>query len=286
MLVCDYRGLGDSPPPFPTSIRELVADVVAVADASGSQSLALFSGGLHASVMLEVALAYPDRIAGVVLTEPVLTYAEYAPKGITDPLLELAQRDWRRYARANASFWNHPEEDRAAMEEVTVETGSPEMRAAFHAIERTIEAPEELKSLAVPVLVLQSAQNIGIAADFSRKAAAAIPGARLARVEPSVTRFSAMVEPTLAFLRDFEPFGASPAAAPSAEEAPSDARLSPRELEVLRLVAEGRTNAQIAETLVIAPNTVARHVQSILAKTGAANRAEAAVYASRHGFLE
>jgi DNA-binding CsgD family transcriptional regulator len=59
--------------------------------------------------------------------------------------------------------------------------------------------------------------------------------------------------------------------------------LSHRELEVLRLIAAGRSNAQIAEALVISPNTVGRHVSNIFDKIGAANRAEAAAYALRHG---
>ena len=55
--------------------------------------------------------------------------------------------------------------------------------------------------------------------------------------------------------------------------------LSERELEVLRLLAAGRSNQQIADELVISLNTVQRHVSNILAKTGAVNRTEAAGYA-------
>jgi NarL family two-component system response regulator LiaR len=59
--------------------------------------------------------------------------------------------------------------------------------------------------------------------------------------------------------------------------------LSHRELEVLRLLAAGRSNQQIADELVISLNTVRRHVSNIFDKTGAANRAQAAVYAKDHG---
>jgi DNA-binding CsgD family transcriptional regulator len=61
--------------------------------------------------------------------------------------------------------------------------------------------------------------------------------------------------------------------------------LSEREVEVLRLIAAGKTNQEIAEALVISLNTVARHVSNIFDKTGAANRAEAATYAARQGLL-
>ena len=63
------------------------------------------------------------------------------------------------------------------------------------------------------------------------------------------------------------------------------AGLSEREFEVLRLLAEGRTNQQIGAELFISLNTVARHVSNIFDKTGAANRTEAAAYATRHGLV-
>jgi DNA-binding CsgD family transcriptional regulator len=57
--------------------------------------------------------------------------------------------------------------------------------------------------------------------------------------------------------------------------------LTEREVEVLRLIASGKSNHQIAEALVISANTVARHVANIFNKTGAGNRTEAAAYAYR-----
>jgi DNA-binding NarL/FixJ family response regulator len=58
--------------------------------------------------------------------------------------------------------------------------------------------------------------------------------------------------------------------------------LTSREIEVLGLLAIGRSNADIAMVLEISLNTVATHVRNILAKTGCANRTEAAAYAMRH----
>ena len=63
------------------------------------------------------------------------------------------------------------------------------------------------------------------------------------------------------------------------------AGLSAREVEVLRLVAPGKTNQEIATALCRSPSTVAIHVRNILGKTQAANRAEAAAFAARHGLL-
>jgi DNA-binding CsgD family transcriptional regulator len=58
--------------------------------------------------------------------------------------------------------------------------------------------------------------------------------------------------------------------------------LTEREVEVLRLVAAGKSNREIAEELVISLNTVERHVNHIYTKAGLANRGEAATYAHRH----
>ncbi|MFQ6028390.1 MAG: LuxR C-terminal-related transcriptional regulator, partial [Dehalococcoidia bacterium] len=61
--------------------------------------------------------------------------------------------------------------------------------------------------------------------------------------------------------------------------------LTQREVEVLRLVAAGRTDREIGEELFISNRTVTTHVSNILNKANAANRAEAATYASRHGLV-
>jgi DNA-binding CsgD family transcriptional regulator len=61
--------------------------------------------------------------------------------------------------------------------------------------------------------------------------------------------------------------------------------LTQREVEVLRLIAGGKTNLEIAEDLVIAEGTARRHVANIYEKIGAANRVEAAAYALQKGLL-
>ena len=61
--------------------------------------------------------------------------------------------------------------------------------------------------------------------------------------------------------------------------------LSPRELEVLRLLARGKTNREIAAVLVISEHTVARHVQNIYAKLRVASRAAATAFAFEHDLV-
>lgn len=61
--------------------------------------------------------------------------------------------------------------------------------------------------------------------------------------------------------------------------------LSNRELEVLKLVADGKNNSQIALDLHLSPKTVKNHVAHILAKLKLENRVQAAVYAVRSGIV-
>jgi DNA-binding NarL/FixJ family response regulator len=73
---------------------------------------------------------------------------------------------------------------------------------------------------------------------------------------------------------------AAPGAAPEAA-LPDD--LTPREAEVLKLIAAGLSNTEVAETLVVSAATVKTHVNRIFYKTGARDRAQAVRYAYRHG---
>jgi DNA-binding NarL/FixJ family response regulator len=61
--------------------------------------------------------------------------------------------------------------------------------------------------------------------------------------------------------------------------------LSPRELQVLRLVASGETNKAIAAALVLSERTVDRHVSNIYAKLRVSSRAAATAYAYEHGLV-
>ena len=72
--------------------------------------------------------------------------------------------------------------------------------------------------------------------------------------------------------------------APAGEE-PLSHHLSAREEEVLRLVAQGLSNAEIAERLYLSENTVKTHIRNILSKLQMRNRSEAAAYAARIGLL-
>jgi DNA-binding NarL/FixJ family response regulator len=108
---------------------------------------------------------------------------------------------------------------------------------------------------------------------------------------------SGEVDPMLEALALLDELGAAPAArwvrgrlkelgvrsiprGPQASTRENPAGLTDRQLDVLRLVAEGRTNAEIADELVLSVRTVDHHVSAVLAKLGVATRQEAAAAAT------
>ena len=95
-----------------------------------------------------------------------------------------------------------------------------------------------------------------------------------------VLRGEAGLTPVLAgkILRDY-----SRRTPPSSQQGTED--LTPREHQVLELVAEGATNAEIAARLTVSENTIKFHMKNILQKLHASNRAEVVAYALRSGLI-
>jgi len=64
------------------------------------------------------------------------------------------------------------------------------------------------------------------------------------------------------------------------------AGLTPREVEVLSLIARGASTRQVAASLGITPKTAGTHIERIYAKTGASTRSTATLFAMQHGLLD
>jgi DNA-binding NarL/FixJ family response regulator len=95
-----------------------------------------------------------------------------------------------------------------------------------------------------------------------------------------VARGDALLAPAVT-RRVVEAFTALPAPSP----APDLPELSPREFEVLRELARGRSNAEIASALFVSEATVKTHVSNVLGKLGLRDRIQAVVYAYEHGLV-
>jgi ATP/maltotriose-dependent transcriptional regulator MalT len=102
----------------------------------------------------------------------------------------------------------------------------------------------------------------------------ALAGARKLRIRPLVQEIEALAARARIDLEEVRP-------APASREGGTGLGLTRRELEVLRLIAAGRTNREIAVRLFVGQKTVATHVSNILGKLGAANRVEAVAIATR-----
>jgi DNA-binding NarL/FixJ family response regulator len=79
---------------------------------------------------------------------------------------------------------------------------------------------------------------------------------------------------------------AAPGTPGAGASAGADDELTPREAEVLRLIAGGQSNREIARTLFVSEATVKTHVNRIFAKTGSRDRAQATRYAYTHGYAD
>ena len=72
----------------------------------------------------------------------------------------------------------------------------------------------------------------------------------------------------------------------AAARSPGASDLTERELEVLRLIAQGLSNHEIAERMIISEKTVKTHVSNLLGKLGLEDRTQAAIWALKHGLGE
>jgi DNA-binding NarL/FixJ family response regulator len=144
-------------------------------------------------------------------------------------------------------------------------------RASTHAFVSLGHAFETARSQARTAAVLRAAGNAAEAAEAAELVRLARDTARRRGAEPLRRELRAVG-------------GQQPARA--AAESRRDESLTARELEVLTLVAQGRSNREIAGQLYISAKTVSVHVSNMLAKLGAAGRTEAVAVARRRGYLD
>ena len=149
-----------------------------------------------------------------------------------------------------------------------------------------VDIEDELHRITAPTVVLQALGDRSMSFDNAVSVSSRIPGARLVPLESRNHILLADEPAWRVFMTEVSAF-LEPERRAHAEQAPARPAeaLSPREREVLRLAADGRTNEEIAEVLTLSVRTIERHLSNVYAKlglTGRAARAAAVAEYLRH----
>jgi len=213
-------------------------------------------------------------------------------------LLSLMDQDWSFFAETAAHAWmGWPSDAEGRQMADWVRTATtPSVAKRVLQAATAVDVTAELARVQCPVLVLHRRDATVVPLEVSRELVAALPNARLEILDgTSATLFfergDEAVDRVLAFIvggADRASVPASRGGGGAAPRAGGQATLgrngpSPREVEVLRLIAAGETNASIAARLGIAEHTVERHAANLYRKIDARGRADATAYAIRHG---
>ncbi len=255
-----------------------IADLEAVVDDAGLDRFALMAMSQGGPPSIAYAARHPERVTRLIF------YGSYAVAFI-DPTPEDLELDetferlikvgWARqeseFRRVFTSLMipGASEEQMSWLDELQRVSVSPENALAARRQRKWASAVELLPQLAAPTLVLHSRHDRMNDFENSRYLASMITGARLVVLE-SANHIVLGDEPAWQIFVD--EVGAFLAAdrRPDTAATGSDAAalLSPRELDVLRLAAQGQDNATIADTLTLSVRTVERHLHNIYAKLG------------------
>lgn len=273
------------------SAETYTSDLEVVATAAGLDRYALCGPAAAAKPMIEHAARHPDRVSHLVLLGPQLG-SEALP---TNPITTINPAGWdglRRMMAFGMSGFTRPD----LVDQLADLLGLPEDYQSFVDVVGPWDVTDQLSDLKALTLVVGIDGVRYSPLSIAQTVAAEVPDARLVVFETTTMPPFWAAQEREALIRlieehvlgsDVEPADGTnaPPLVGAASFVPADS-LSEREVEVLRLVAAGRTNAQIAEELVIASGTAARHVSNILNKTGLSNRTELAAYAAARGLID
>jgi DNA-binding CsgD family transcriptional regulator/pimeloyl-ACP methyl ester carboxylesterase len=289
----DGRGTGHSQRDVTDlSLEAMVSDLEAVIDRAGLAEVSLLGQYNSCPHAIAYAARRPERVKRMVLFCGSARGWNAMSAQQTQAMLSLMEQDWDLFADTAAHQWmgwSAGEAGRAIADgiqgAVTPQIARATMQAASAA-----DVTELLPGVAARTLVLHPRDMTQIPVEVARSLAMGLPRGRLVLLDGAQPVLftedpGEVVSLLMGFFCDgIEPAGAPPAGAAAGERAtlPSDG-LSPRELQVLRLVAAGETNFQIARRLGLSTHTVERHVANLYRKIGARGRADATAYALRNG---
>ena len=245
----------------------------------------LFGISCGACSSVAYTVRHPDRVERLVLYGAYACGLDLGPPAARDALAGLVRDAWGLGSRA--------------LVDIFVPSVSPQERDAFGAYQRSAatsrtagdllqltyayDVRDLLPQLEVPTLVLHRDRDRAVPIAAGREVAALVPGARLVTLNGNAhLPWHGATGDALAEAAGFLGLPA-PSAQPTGVTGIDE--LSGREREILGLVAEGLSDAEIAHRLVLSPHTVHRHVANIRRKLGLRSRSAAAAAAARAGLV-
>src|SRR5271169_3995391 len=275
-------GLSDRVRPAETLTLDYeVGMLEAVIDQVGGERVVLFGLSCGGCVSAAYASRHAARVDRLVMYGSYACGRELGPPETLAALTELVRSAWGLGSRTLADMFGMPDE-RDGYAAYQRASASAAMASDLLALTYAFDVREILPTLTFPTLVVHRERDRAIAFRNGREVAGLIPAAELVTLPGDVHvpwhgDADSVIEVIAEFLGIPLP--------PRETQADGIDELSTREREVLRLVAEGLADAEIAERLVLSPHTVHRHVANILRKLGLHSRSAAAVAASRAGLL-
>jgi len=293
-VTYDSRGCGLSQRHVEeVALEAWVSDLEAVVDALGLETFPLLGISQGAGISVAYAARHPERVSRLILLNGFAT--SYFSGRNTDAkvveeaetLLKLVELGWGsaqpafRQVFVSKFMPDATTEQRWAFDQLQKATASPAMAVRYLRAMFSVNVRDQAALVRCPTLVMHVKGDQMIFFDQGRRLAALIPGAQFVPLpgnnhlpfdhEPAWTVF---VQQVRAFL--------------GGDEKPAIAKvaLTPRQLDVLRRVAQGRTDKEIARELALSPRTVEMHVAAAMRALSAKTRAEAVHGAFAQGHLE
>ncbi|MGE3076699.1 MAG: alpha/beta fold hydrolase [Dehalococcoidia bacterium] len=289
----DCRGLGLSDRDIDDiSVETRMQDLKAVAERNGFERLALVGIEGGGNLAATFAAAYPNLVSHLVLINWTPRFSEENSIPRLNTLGSLMRRDWEMFTEnIGASSFGYDTPFAKGYARLVRSTVTQEMAIRYGDAIMQEDIVPALERVACETLVLHSETNYYASEQSARLAAASAPGAsmvifpktladHIAELVDTIIDFAApKVEAVVAAAMD------SPVDEPVAAASP-EVNLTGREVDILKLLAKGLSNREMAESLVLSPRTVERHLENLYRKAGFRNRSEATAYAVSHGLVE
>lgn len=273
-------GLSDRTLPAGATLELDTRTLAAVHAAAGSEPAIVFACSCAGLATADYATRSPELVRKIVFFGGYASRSDI-PEVTRRSLVDFARTNWPLAAQMLAGLIApHASGDEiAAMSRHKRRAADAEVAAAFLELDLACDARPILPKVTAPSLVLHRRGDRTVPISRGRELAALLPNARFVTLSgdshlPQLDDQRELQRALAGFLND---------AAPAASN--GDSPLTGRETEVLRLVAAGLSNREIASSLVLSEHTVHRHVANILRKLAQSTRAAAAAHATRVGLI-